>query len=98
MRKFYKLISEDKRPMRSLNRRYVRENNEYTVRPKTKKELKYIIEKAIEEQGNNADLNFIVTGILYMNVMFCNSSLEDRYGKNGENLKSDVTESYSRRR
>ena len=64
MRKFYKLISEDKRPMRSLNRRYVRENNEYTVRPKTKKELKYIIEKAIEEQGNNADLNFIVTGIL----------------------------------
>jgi surface protein len=187
-------VSENKRPMRSLNRRYVRENNEYTVRPKTRKELEKIIKETIEEQGNRADLNFIDTSLIddmsylfdssdfngdiskwdvsnvrYMNGMFYNcdfegdiskwdvsnvrnmnnmfaysnfngdisnwdvsnvklmnnmlysskfngdiskwdvrkvknmkfmfyeSPLEEKYGTNGENLKSEVTESYRRR-
>ena len=56
MRKFFKLVSEDKRPMRTSNRRYVRENNEYTVRPRTKRELEKIKPTIIAENyigGNN---------------------------------------------
>ena len=35
-----------------------------TVQPKTKDELKKIIEDTIEEQGNNCDLNFIDTSLI----------------------------------
>lgn len=44
------------------------------VRPKTKKELEKIIKETIEEQGNNADLNFIDTSlIINMEYLFKNS-------------------------
>ena len=35
-----------------------------TVQPKTKDELKKIIEDTIKEQGNNCDLNFIDTSLI----------------------------------
>ena len=37
---------------------------ETTVQPKTKDELKYIIEDTIKEQGFNCDLNFIDTSLI----------------------------------
>ena len=38
--------------------------SEYTVQPKTKKELKEIIEKTIKEKGLECDLNFIDTSLI----------------------------------
>ena len=38
--------------------------SEYKVQPKTKKELKQIIEDTIKEKGNNCDLNFIDTSLI----------------------------------
>ena len=46
----------------------------YNYHPKTKKELKEVIEKLIKERGNNADLNDIdVSAITDMTGMFYNS-------------------------
>ena len=46
----------------------------YNYHPKTKKELKEIIEKLIKERGNNADLNDIdVSAITDMTGVFYNS-------------------------
>ena len=45
--------------------------SEYKVQPKTKKELKQIIEDTIKEKGNNCDLNFIDTSLITnMSYMF----------------------------
>ena len=40
------------------------EASKTTVQPKTKDELKKIIEDTIKEQGNNCDLNFIDTSLI----------------------------------
>ena len=45
-----------------------------SVRPKTKAELLYIIDKTIKEQGFNCDLNFIDTSkITEMSGLFADS-------------------------
>ena len=57
-----------------------------TVQPKTKDELKKIIEETIKEQGNNCDLNFIDTSeITDMSYLFCVSKF------NGDISKWDVS-------
>lgn len=57
-----------------------------TVQPKTKDELKKIIEDTIKEQGNNCDLNFIDTSkITDMSKLLCNSKF------NGDISKWDVS-------
>ena len=43
---------------------YLRLNESTTVQPKTKDELKKIIEDTIKEQGNKCDLNFIDTSLI----------------------------------
>ena len=59
---------------------------ETTVQPKTKDELKKIIEKTIKEQGNKGDLNFIDTSkITDMSELFYNSKF------NGDISKWDVS-------
>ena len=40
------------------------ENKEIKVQPKTREELEQIIEDAIEEKGDNCDLNFIDTSLI----------------------------------
>ena len=57
-----------------------------TVQPKTKDELKKIIEYTIKEQGYNCDLNFIDTSkITDMSRLFCGSKF------NGDISKWDVS-------
>ena len=53
-------------------RKFLQEADEHIrVQPKTKDELKKIIEDTIKEQGNNCDLNFIDTSkITDMSNMF----------------------------
>ena len=45
-------------------REFIREAVKTTVQPKTKDELKKIIEDTIKEQGFNCDLNFIDTSLI----------------------------------
>ena len=86
MRKYFKLVEE------RSNRIYVRENNEYTVRPKTKKELKIIIKETIEEQGNRADLNFIDTSLIDdMSYLFDMHAMFQDSKFNGDISKWDVS-------
>ena len=57
-----------------------------SVRPKTKAELMYIIDKTIKEQGFNCDLNFIDTSkITDMSYLFYNVKF------NGDISKWDVS-------
>ena len=57
-----------------------------SVRPKTKAELMYIIDKTIKEQGFNCDLNFIDTSLIKdMSAMFAESNF------NGDISKWDVS-------
>ena len=60
--------------------------SEDKVQPKTKKELKQIIEDTIKEKGNNCDLNFIDTSLITnMSYMFYNLNF------NGDISKWDVS-------
>ena len=57
-----------------------------TIQPKTKDELKKIIEDTIKEQGNNCDLNFIDTSLIKdMSGLFYKSYF------NGDISKWDVS-------
>ena len=57
-----------------------------TVQPKTKDELKKIIEETIKEQGNKCDLNFIDTSLIKdMRDLFAESKF------NGDISKWDVS-------
>ena len=57
-----------------------------TVQPKTKDELKKIIEETIKEQGNNCDLNFIDTSLIKdMSYLFAESKF------NGDISEWDVS-------
>jgi hypothetical protein len=50
------------------------ENKETKVQPKTKEELKQIIEETIKEKGNKCDLNFIDASLITdMRYAFSNS-------------------------
>jgi surface protein len=69
-----------------LNRRLRLHESEYTVRPKTKKELVEIIKATISEEGNKCDLNFIdVSRIKDMSSLF-----SDEYGL--DLFKGDISE------
>ena len=65
-----------------MNFKYFLNETETTVQPKTKDELKKIIEDTIKEQGLNCDLNFIDTSkitdmsYLFYNVKFNLTSTE----------------------
>ena len=53
-----------------------------TVQPKTKDELKKIIEDTIKEQGNDCDLNFIDTSLIKdMSAMFAESNFNGDISK-----------------
>ena len=66
--------------------KYFLNEAESTVQPKTKDELKKIIEDTIKEQGFNCDLNFIDTSLIKdMNYLLCNSKF------NGDISKWDVS-------
>ena len=63
-----------------------------TIRPKSKRELKKIIEQEIEKQGWNADLNHIdVSQIDDMSFLFANSNFNGDISEwdvsNVENMK-----------
>ena len=47
-----------------LHKYHLNESVKTTVQPKTKDELKKIIEDTIKEQGNKCDLNFIDTSLI----------------------------------
>ena len=65
---------------------FLNESVETTVQPKTKDELKKIIEDTIKEQGYNCDLNFIDTSLIKdMRDMFAESKF------NGDISKWDVS-------
>ena len=62
------------------------ESAKTTVQPKTKDELKKIIEDTIKEQGFNCDLNFIDTSLIKdMSSLFSESNF------NGDISKWDVS-------
>lgn len=42
----------------------IKKHRGFTNQPKTKEELKALIEATIDEQGNNCDLNFIDTSLI----------------------------------
>ena len=53
-----------------------------TVQPKTKDELKKIIEDTIKEQGNKCDLNFIDTSLIKdMSALFSESNFNGDISK-----------------
>ena len=61
-------------------------NNNYNYHPKTRDELKELVDKLIKERGYNADLNDIDTSeITDMNYMFYKSNF------NGDISKWDVS-------
>ena len=62
---------------------------EFKVQPRTKEELKQIIEETIKEKGNNCDLNFIDTSLITdMRYMFRNSKFNGDISKwNVSNVK-----------
>ena len=65
---------------------FLNESVKTAVQPKTKDELKKIIEDTIKEQGNNCDLNFIDTSkITDMSMLFHRSKF------NGDISKWDVS-------
>ena len=69
-----------------------------TVQPKTKDELKKIIEDTIKEQGFNCDLNFIDTSLIKdMSAMFAESNFNGDISKwnvsNVENMKAMFADS-----
>ena len=69
-----------------LHKFCLNESVKTTVQPKTKDELKKIIEDTIEEQGNNCDLNFIDTSLIDdMSELFFGSVF------NGDISKWDVS-------
>ena len=69
-----------------LYKHYLNESVETTVQPKTKDELKKIIEDTIKEQGFNCDLNFIDTSLIKdMSRLFSRSKF------NGDISKWDVS-------
>ena len=61
----------------------------FKVQPRTKEELKQIIEETIKEKGNNCDLNFIDTSLITdMRYMFRNSKFNGDISKwNVSNVK-----------
>ena len=69
-----------------LHKLCLNESVKTTIQPKTKDELKKIIEDTIEEQGFNCDLNFIDTSkITDMSELFYNTKF------NGDISKWDVS-------
>ena len=53
---------------------FLNEEGKVALQPKTKDELKKIIEETIKEQGNNCDLNFIDTSLIKdMSYLFYNT-------------------------
>ena len=69
-----------------LHKYYLNEATNTTVQPKTKDELKKIIEDTIKEQGFNCDLNFIDTSLIKdMSALFSESNF------NGDISKWDVS-------
>ena len=62
----------------------------HSVQPKTKDELKDIIDKTIKEQGNKCDLNFIDTSLITdMSEMFADSKFNGDISKwNVSNVKN----------
>ena len=69
-----------------LHKHYLNESVKTTVQPKTKGELKKIIEDTIKEQGFNCDLNFIDTSLIEdMSALFAWSEF------NGDISKWDVS-------
>ena len=65
-----------------LHKYYLNESVKTTVQPKTKDELKKIIEDTVKEQGNNCDLNFIDTSLIKdMSAMFAESNFNGDISK-----------------
>ena len=65
-----------------LHKYYLNEAANTTVQPKTKDELKKIIEDTIKEQGFNCDLNFIDTSkITDMSMLFHRSKFNGDISK-----------------
>ena len=65
-----------------LHKYYLNEAANTAVQPKTKDELKKIIEDTIKEQGFNCDLNFIDTSLIKdMNYLLCNSKFNGDISK-----------------
>ena len=64
----------------------------YNYHPKTREELKYLVEKLIEKRGNEADLNDIdVSQITDMNGLFAWSKFNGNISKwNVSNVKNIV--------
>ena len=61
---------------------YLNKSVKTTVQPKTKDELKYIIEDTIEDYGYHCDLNFIDTSeITDMSYLFCVSEFNGNISK-----------------
>ena len=70
-----------------------KDTNSYNYHPKTRDELKELVDKLIKERGNEADLNDIDTSeITDMNYMFYKSSF------NGDISKWDVSNVENMRR
>ena len=63
-------------------REFLLNESDYTVQPKTKKELQKIIEETIKKQGPNCDLNFIDTSLITdMSELFKNSKFNGDISK-----------------
>ena len=63
---------------------------EFKIQPKTKEELKQIIEDTIKEKGNECDLNFIDTSLITdMSYLFQHSNFDEDISKwNVSNVKT----------
>ena len=63
---------------------------EFKIQPKTKEELKQVIEDTIKEKGNNCDLNFIDTSLITdMSYLFQHSNFNGDISKwNVSNVKT----------
>ena len=65
-----------------LHKYYLNESVKTTIQPKTKDELKDIIEDTIKERGFNCDLNFIDTSLIKdMSALFSESNFNGDISK-----------------
>jgi len=70
---------------------------ETTVQPKTKDELKKIIEDTIKEQGFNCDLNFIDTSLIRdMSYMFARTKFNGDISKWNVSRVEDMVDMFNR--